>query len=182
MKTSYRSKNNSTAPAATESTQSTSLERRDLSRCKIIHAKLSSEMRLSNSLSAKIGPLVEAIMHHAHLPATHDMAVDPKAAERAIEILGRLMYNYPIDAPTFFPQEGEEVIFKWDGKKIGRYLSVSNDDVNLMDLEPLSQNYCEYHLYKEDGSSSQDDFDFDTLVNELTSSSLSSTSIQAQDA
>jgi len=92
------------------------------------------------------------------------------------------MYNYPIDAPTFFPQEGEEVIFKWDGKKIGRYLSVSNDDVNLMDLEPLSQNYCEYHLYKEDGSSSQDDFDFDTLVNELTSSSLSSTSIQAQDA
>jgi len=45
-----------------------------------------------------------------------------------------------------------------------------------MDVEPFSQKYCEYELTQ--GSN----FDFETLVAELTNISLSSTAIQVQDA
>jgi hypothetical protein len=142
----------------------------------LFRTNLNSSLRLSNSLQANVGPLVEAITRHARLPSFHDLAIDPDVSDKAISLLGRLLYNYPIKVPTFFPQEGETIVLKWDGEKIGRYLSISLDDISLMDVEPFSQKYCEYELTQ--GSN----FDFETLVAELTNISLSSTAIQVQDA
>lgn len=176
MKTTYRARINSTtsAPVGSNQNESSGVSIRD--NYKLIHTNSSSSMWLSNSLNAAIGQIVEAIISHSRLPPSHDLAVDPKVSEQAIELLGRLIYNYPIKNPTFFPQEGENVVFKWEGDRVGRYLSITNDGVSLMDLEPISQMYCEYDLSK------GENLDFETLVRELTNASLSTTSISVQDA
>lgn len=78
--------------------------------------------------------LQQAIQTMCKLPLSHNLHVDAKAAQRASDILGMISENFEVSPPKVLPQDGEAVVFTWDFGDIKRYLSIDEEEVDVLDL------------------------------------------------
>lgn len=95
--------------------------------------------------------LQKALFSLSHLDEEDDFHITPEVAERASVVLGIIAENIDIDPPKFFPQDGEAAVFTWEEGNIKRFLTVDDEDIDLMDLEKTSFIQCSYDL-PEDGN------------------------------
>lgn len=110
-----------------------------------------SSSSFSNSRAYHYGAVQSAIDLLKELPEESDFHVTSEVAERARDLLGVLSANMEVDAPQIFPQEKDLLVLKWVVGKIERFLSVSPDDFDLMDINQATRLRCT-HALADDGS------------------------------
>lgn len=76
----------------------------------------------------------ESIVRLTMLDLDDPYHLDPDAGRRAIEILSFLRHNVLINPPRVLPEGEEDVALTWESDASKRYLSVSLDSVEVMDL------------------------------------------------
>lgn len=72
--------------------------------------------------------------------------LSPAVTERASRLLGIIYQNVSIDAPKFFPQDGEAVVFTWDDVTVKRFLTVDDEELDLLDMEKTNYVRCRYAM------------------------------------
>lgn len=80
------------------------------------------------------------------LPECHSFSLDPEVAARAQDLLSVLRWNFNIEAPRIFPQEHDVLVMKWQDNSLERFLSVTQDDVDLLDINPHNGIRCVHDL------------------------------------
>lgn len=80
------------------------------------------------------------------LPKDHDFHVESAAAGRASDLLGLISENFNITPPRVMPQDGEAVVFTWDYGDLKRYLTVDENDLDVMDLHKTRRVRCVHDI------------------------------------
>ncbi|CAD7023082.1 hypothetical protein REJC140_00087 [Pseudorhizobium endolithicum] len=99
-----------------------------------MHSEDPTNLGANSDRSIRFAVLQQAIKHMALLPDDHTLHVDAEAAERASSILAVISQNFSVKPPKVMPQDGEGVVFTWDYGDLKRYLTVEEDDLDVMDL------------------------------------------------
>lgn len=100
-----------------------------------------------NSLrGAKFAALQETLLTLSTFPSDHEYHLDAGAAARASSYLGILANNLDIDAPRFFPQDGEAAVLTWDLGVVKRLLTIDADEEDLMDINRRTMVRCDHEL------------------------------------
>jgi hypothetical protein len=126
--------------------------------------------RPNGSRAAHYWALQNALQAMGALPEDHDFHVSPAAIQRAADLLGVIVQNFDISPPRVLPQDGEAVVFTWDYGAQKRYLTVDEDDMDIMDLDRKSQVRCVHNL------DSPEDNTYEKLVSILGAQLISTTS------
>lgn len=90
--------------------------------------------------------LQKILVELSGLSEEDDFYLSPEVAHRASEILGAICQNIDIEAPRFFPQDGEAAVFTWDGFNIKRFLTVDEEDIDILDLEKTNFIKCKHEM------------------------------------
>lgn len=94
----------------------------------------------------RLGAVTDALRKLSSLPEDAELALRPDVATKASNLIAALVQSWNVPVPTLFPAEYEAVSFKWSAGSISRFLTISDDDIALMDLDPASQISCEYEF------------------------------------
>ena len=78
--------------------------------------------------------ILNAIDQMTRLPESDRLYLDKKVATRAINLLGFLKEQLKIHPPKIINQDGEAIAYTWVEDNFKRYLSVSDYEVDLMEL------------------------------------------------
>lgn len=89
------------------------------------------------------GELFAAITKMADLPDGNELHLDRVAAERAIAVLSFIKEHTRVSAPKLMNQDNEAVVFTWNFGDLKRYLTVAEDEVDVMFLHKPRQFRCE---------------------------------------
>lgn len=100
--------------------------------------------------ACRYAAIQSAIHTMALLPESHSFHVDARAVYKASDLLGVMWENFHIEPPKVLPQDGEAVVFTWDHGDIKRYVTVDDEDVDVMDLHKTTQVKCIYEVQLDD--------------------------------
>lgn len=126
--------------------------------------------QLSNWHNHLYAEIFGAIHHMKELPDFDDLFLDSHAAERALNVLGFMKEQMRLIPPRIINQDGEALSFTWDLGDIKRYLTVSDDEVDLMHLSKKLATRCEEVI------SEGDDLNYETIFSYLSDGSRSTSS------
>jgi len=89
------------------------------------------------------GDVFHAIDQMVRLPEDDPLSLEPEVAHRALNLLGFLKEQIKVDPPRIINQDGEAIAFTWVEGNLKRYLTVADDEVDLMHLLLDRPFHCE---------------------------------------
>jgi hypothetical protein len=114
--------------------------------------------------------LQEVLRTLALFPDDDGFHLEKEVADRASDFLGFLSENVNIDAPLFFPQDGDAAVFTWDFGAVKRLLTLDVDEASSQDIHKRTFVRCRHDF---------GDADYYTIMSELGATlSPSSTSVE----
>lgn len=114
---------------------------------------LSTTYRPNSPRAASFYKLWRAIDLMRRMPEGHDMHVDTKVAEKAIQFLAKVNSNWEVDAPKLLPDNEEALTLTWDYGTIKRFLTVAADEFDLMDINKRSRVRCTHEVLDDESNS-----------------------------
>ncbi len=100
------------------------------------NAGQSANTRLSNWDAYLYAEIADAINRMSRLSEDDELFLDKEVARRALTVLGFLKDHAAINPPKILNHGGEALAFTWMIQGIKRYLTVADDEVDLMSLSP----------------------------------------------
>jgi hypothetical protein len=105
---------------------------------------------LSNWNAHLYSELFQAIDQMTKLSSTEPLALDEKVAHKALNVLGFIREQMKIEPPRIINQDGDALSFTWIYGSLKRYLTIADDEVDLMHLSLNHPFRCEEVLSNED--------------------------------
>lgn len=98
------------------------------------HQSIAAQPLHSNYNMVWLQKAEESIARLTELDLDDPYHLDADAGRRAVEILSFLRHNVKINAPRVLPEGEEDIALTWESDALKRYLSVSLDSVEIMDV------------------------------------------------
>lgn len=102
--------------------------------------------RSNNLRISRFAAVQGALQTMCRLPKDHDFHIDPATASKASDLLGLISENYDVSPPKVIPQDGEAVVFTWDFGELKRYLTVDEEEIDVMDLHKTRRIRCVHEI------------------------------------
>ncbi|NKI61760.1 hypothetical protein HCG46_26030 [Labrenzia sp. PO1] len=104
-----------------------------------VPSRASTDYRpLSNWEGHVYAELFQAIHSMSELPEQEDLFLVPEVAKKASSVLGFLKEQVQLAPPKIINQDGEALSFTWDDRVLKKYLTVSDEEIDLMHVcKPL---------------------------------------------
>ena len=99
--------------------------------------------RLSNWSNHLYAELFNTIIKMGELPEGSELHLEPEATQNAVSVLAFVKEQMTMLPPRMLNQDGEAVSFTWNIGNLKRYLTVSEDEVDLMHLSNRFPIRCE---------------------------------------
>lgn len=80
------------------------------------------------------------------LPKKHDYHLDPVVADKAINIINTIHSNFDADLPLLLPEDSGTLVLTWETELIKRFLSLTDDEQDLLTLNRKTRAKCEEEL------------------------------------
>ena len=90
--------------------------------------------------------LFTAIKCMTELPHDNHFHLDALSGNLAMNLLGFIKEQVDVAPPKLYNQSGEAVVFTWDLGELKRYLTVAEDEIDLMHMSKISRFRCEETL------------------------------------
>ena len=136
---------------ADEIQNSTTIPRRDGSAI-VKWLRSSSNERPNSERAFQYRLLSEAISRMTMLSSRDDFYLDEHTGRHALELIGMMRGAFEVDPPKIFPQDAEGLSMTWSLGEIRRLMTISGDELSLLDLHLPTQVRCYYDI--EDGAGS----------------------------
>lgn len=94
--------------------------------------------------------IFQTIDQMTKLPEDDPLSLEPVVAHKALNLLGFLKEQMKIDPPKIINQDGEALALTWVAGNLKRYLTIADDEVDLMHLSLNQPFRCEEVLSQED--------------------------------
>jgi hypothetical protein len=124
-------------------------------------ASVSFERSHSNWHRHLYGELASAIEKMSKLSDNDEYHIQTEAAQKALTVLAFIRENVAVEPPKILNQSGEAISFTWNLGNIKRYLTVADDEIDLMLLQKPNGVRCEETL------SVGEDIDWAKILNRL---------------
>ncbi|GAB2184952.1 hypothetical protein [Roseibium sp. LAB1] len=121
----------------------------------------------SNWQTSLYGDLFQAIYTMSELPEFDQMHLEPDVAKKASLVLGFLKEQLKMEPPKIINQDREALSFTWEGGDFKRYLTVAEDEIDLMHLSLPRVVRCEQIL------SEGVDIDYKSILENLSANTRS---------
>lgn len=95
-------------------------------------AASTSPMIGHNGYSPELIDFFSAMRSLADLPSDHDLFLDKRVVDRAVNLVSSLYHTYQIDLPKILPEDRDTVSLTWDDGVIKRFLSVDHSDLDFL--------------------------------------------------
>lgn len=103
-----------------------------------------------------------AIRAMTEIPEGEPLRLDEETAERAIDVLGFLKEQVKIDPPRLINQDGDALALTWVKNGLKSYLTVADDEIDLMHVSLKDMFRCEEVL------SEKNEIPFDKILARLS--------------
>lgn len=110
------------------------------------------------------------------VPKGHPLHIGPQLAMRAVDFIGVLNQNTDVDVPRLLPIDEDTLILKWSKAGIDRSLTITLEDIDLVEKKPSGGFRCEHDL------GADGEIDYAQLFLALDQSVAHSTSAEAKNA
>jgi hypothetical protein len=108
--------------------------------------------RNHNYRTSRFLALYEVLKSLAKLPEDDSFHLAPHVCDKAADFVGLIATNLTIDAPLFFPQDGEAAVFTWDNGTVKRLLTVDSEDVDILDVNKNTFVKCSHSTPADDSN------------------------------
>ena len=105
-----------------------------------------SQSSLNNFRADRFNAVLSTVQLMGRVPQGHPLHIDPQLALRAVDFIGVLNQNLDVEVPKLLPIDDDTLILKWSKDGIDRSLTITLDDIDLVEKKPSAGFRCEHDL------------------------------------
>ena len=135
-----------------------------------------SRSSLNNFRSERFNAVLSTVQHMGRMPIGHPIHIDHQLAARAVDLIGVLNQLMDVDVPMLFPLDDDTLVLKWSRAGIERFLTLSVEDVDLVEKHVAAGWKCVHDL------GAEGKLDLQQLFSALDNPVAHSVSIESKDA
>lgn len=109
-----------------------------------------SAASFNNMRVDRFNSILQTIQHMSRVPYGHPVHIDVEVAKHALDVVAALNHHFEVSPPKIFPMDDENLVLEWSFGPIGRYMTISADDLSILEKNLKTNVKC-FHDIGPDG-------------------------------
>lgn len=92
-----------------------------------------SSASFNNMRADRFNSILQTIQYMSRVPSGHPVHIDDEVAKHALDVVAALNHHFEVLPPKIFPMDDETLVLEWSFGPIGRYMTLSADDLSILE-------------------------------------------------